>query len=47
VIALHSLNNAIAYAVTIHEAWVSLALGPLVLLACAVVPRAQQRVAMA
>ena len=46
VIALHSLNNAIAYAVTIHEAWVSLALGPLVLLACAAVPRAQ-RVAMA
>ena len=46
VIALHSLNNAIAYAVTIHEAWVSLALGPLMLLACAAVPRAQ-RVAMA
>ena len=46
VIALHSLNNSIAYAVTIHEAWVSLALGPLVLLACAAVPRAQ-RVAMA
>ena len=46
VIALHSLNNAIAYAVTIHEAWVSLLLGPLLLLACVLVPRAQ-RVAMA
>jgi membrane protease YdiL (CAAX protease family) len=46
VIALHSLNNSIAYGVTIHEAWVPLALGPLVLLGCVLVPRAQ-RVAMA
>jgi hypothetical protein len=46
VIALHALNNAIAYAVTVDEAWVSAALGPLMLLACATVPRAQ-RAAMA
>ena len=43
---VHSLNNSIAYGVTIHEAWVPLALGPLVLLGCVLVPRAQ-RVAMA
>jgi membrane protease YdiL (CAAX protease family) len=46
VIALHALNNAIAYAVTVDEAWVSAALGPLMLVACATVPRAQ-RAAMA
>ena len=46
VIALHALNNAIAYGVNIHEVWVSLVLGPLMLLACATVPRAQ-RTAMA
>ena len=46
VIALHALNNAIAFAVTIEDARVSLVLGPLVLLACTLVPRAQ-RVAMA
>jgi uncharacterized protein len=46
VIALHSLNNAIAFAVTVEEPEVSLVLGPLMLLACAIVPRAQ-RTAMA
>jgi membrane protease YdiL (CAAX protease family) len=45
-IAMHSLNNAIAFGVTIHEPGVSLVLGPLMLLACATVPRAQ-RAAMA
>ena len=42
VIALHALNNAIAFGVTVEDASVSLALGPLMLLACALVPRAQQ-----
>ncbi len=46
VIALHALNNAIAFGVTIEDAGVSLVLGPLMLLACTVVPRAQ-RTAMA
>ncbi len=46
VIALHALNNAIAYGVTVEDASVSLVLGPLVLLACVLVPRAQ-RTAMA
>ena len=46
VIALHALNNAIAYAVTVEDAAVSLVLGPLMLVACAVAPRAQ-RTAMA
>src|SRR5919201_3125212 len=46
VIALHALNNAIAYGVTVDDAWISLVLGPLMLLACATVPRAQ-RTAMA
>jgi membrane protease YdiL (CAAX protease family) len=46
VIALHALNNAIAYGVNVDDAWVSLVLGPLMLLACATVPRAQ-RAAMA
>jgi membrane protease YdiL (CAAX protease family) len=41
-IAMHSLNNAIAFGVTIHEPGVSLVLGPLMLLACATVPRAQR-----
>jgi membrane protease YdiL (CAAX protease family) len=45
-IAMHSLNNAIAFGVTIHEPGVSLVLGPLMLLACATAPRAQ-RAAMA
>jgi uncharacterized protein len=39
VIALHALNNAIAYGVAVEEASVSLVLGPLMLVACAVVPR--------
>lgn len=42
VIALHALNNAIAFGVTVEDASVSIALGPLMLLACALVPRAQQ-----
>jgi membrane protease YdiL (CAAX protease family) len=46
VIALHALNNAIAFGVTIEDPGVSLVLGPLMLLACMVVPRAQ-RTAMA
>jgi CAAX protease family protein len=46
VIALHALNNAIAFGVTVEDAGVSLVLGPLMLLACAVVPRSQ-RAAMA
>jgi uncharacterized protein len=46
VIGLHALNNALAYGVTVEDASVSLVLGPLMLLACALVPRAQ-RTAMA
>jgi uncharacterized protein len=46
VIALHALNNAIAFGVTVEDATVSLVLGPLMLLACTAVPRAQ-RTAMA
>ena len=46
VIALHALNNAIAFGVTVEDAGVSLVLGTLMLIACAVVPRAQ-RTAMA
>ena len=46
VIGLHALNNAIAYGVTVEDATVSLVLGPLMLAACALAPRAQ-RVAMA
>jgi membrane protease YdiL (CAAX protease family) len=42
VIGLHALNNAIAYGVTVEDASVSLVLGPLMLLACALVPRAQR-----
>ena len=34
-IALHAMNNAIAYGVTVEDASVSLVLGPLMLLACA------------
>jgi membrane protease YdiL (CAAX protease family) len=45
-IAMHAFNNAIAFGATIHDASVSLVLGPLMLLACASVPRAQ-RAAMA
>jgi membrane protease YdiL (CAAX protease family) len=46
VIALHALNNAIAFGATVEDASVSLVLGPLMLLACATIPRAQ-RMAMA
>jgi uncharacterized protein len=46
VIALHALNNAIAFGVTVEEAWPSLVFGALMLSACATVPRAQ-RTAMA
>jgi membrane protease YdiL (CAAX protease family) len=46
VIGLHALNNAIAFGVTVEDASVSLVLGPLMLLACATIPRAQ-RTAMA
>jgi uncharacterized protein len=46
VIALHALNNAIAYGVTVEDASVSLLLGPLMLVACTLAPRAQ-RTAMA
>jgi membrane protease YdiL (CAAX protease family) len=45
-IAMHALNNAIAFGVTIEDGSVSLVLGPLMLLACATIPRAQ-RTAMA
>jgi membrane protease YdiL (CAAX protease family) len=46
VIALHALNNAIAYAVVVEEVWPSIVFGVSMLLACATVPRAQ-RAAMA
>ena len=41
-IALHALNNAIAFGVTVDDASVSLVFGALMLVACATVPRAQQ-----
>jgi membrane protease YdiL (CAAX protease family) len=41
-IAMHVFNNAIAFAVTIEDASVSLVLGLLMLLACATIPRAQR-----
>ena len=46
VIALHALNNAVAFGVTVEEPGVSLVLGPLMVLVCTAVPRAQ-RTAMA
>jgi uncharacterized protein len=46
VIAMHSLNNAIAYGFTLHEPEVSLVLGSLMLIACTLAPRTQ-RTAMA
>jgi uncharacterized protein len=46
VIALHALNNALAFGVTVEDASVSLVLGPLMLLACMAAPGAQ-RTAMA
>jgi len=42
VIALHSLNNAIAYAVTVKEPGASLVFGGLMLFACTMVPRTQR-----
>jgi membrane protease YdiL (CAAX protease family) len=45
-IAMHALNNAIAFGVTVENGSVSLILGPLMLLACTMAPRAQ-RTAMA
>jgi membrane protease YdiL (CAAX protease family) len=42
VIALHAMNNAIAFGVTVDDAAVSLILGPLMLLACAGVPLTQR-----
>jgi membrane protease YdiL (CAAX protease family) len=41
-IALHALNNAIAFGVTVENGSVSLVLGPLMLLACATIPRTQR-----
>ena len=41
-IALHALNNAIAYGVTVEDPSVSIVFGALMLVACATVPRAQQ-----
>jgi membrane protease YdiL (CAAX protease family) len=46
VIAMHALNNAIAFGVTVEDVWPSIVFGALVLVACAVVPRTQ-RAAMA
>jgi uncharacterized protein len=39
VVALHSFNNAIAYGVAVEDATVSVILGPLMLVACVVLPR--------
>ena len=46
VIALHALNNAIAFGTTVEKPGVSVVLGALMLLACTAAPRAQ-RTAMA
>jgi membrane protease YdiL (CAAX protease family) len=46
VIAMHALNNAIAFGVTVEDPWPSIVFGALVLVGCAVVPRTQ-RTAMA
>jgi uncharacterized protein len=43
VIALHSINNSIAYAVQADGAAVAAVLGPLMVLACALGPRLQRR----
>jgi hypothetical protein len=43
VIALHSINNSIAYAAQADGGAVSAVLGPLMLLACALGPRLQRR----
>jgi uncharacterized protein len=42
VIALHALNNALAYGVAVEDASVSLVFGPLMLSACVLAPRAQR-----
>jgi membrane protease YdiL (CAAX protease family) len=42
VIALHALNNAIAFGATVEDPGVSLVLGPLMLVACTLAPRAQR-----
>ena len=42
VIAIHALNNAIAFGVTVEAVWPSIVFGTLVLLGCAAVPRAQR-----
>jgi uncharacterized protein len=42
VVALHAMNNAIAYAVTADGGWVAAVFGPLMLVACAVVPKLQR-----
>jgi uncharacterized protein len=39
VVALHAFNNAIAYGVAVEDAAVSLVFGPLMLVACVVLPR--------
>ena len=39
VVGLHAFNNAIAYGVAVEDASVSLVLGPLMLAACALLPR--------
>jgi uncharacterized protein len=39
VIGLHAFNNAIAYGVAVEDASVSLVLGPLMLIACMLLPR--------
>ena len=39
VIGMHSFNNAVAYGVAVEDATVSLILGPLMLVACMVLPR--------
>lgn len=39
VVALHALNNSVAYGVAVDDATVSLVLGPLMLAACALLPR--------
>jgi hypothetical protein len=39
VVGLHAFNNAIAYGVAVEDASVSLFLGPLMLVACMLLPR--------
>jgi membrane protease YdiL (CAAX protease family) len=39
VVALHAFNNAIAYGVAVEDATVSVVLGPLMLVACMLLPR--------